>query len=108
MPVEKETRVGNYFVSNYPPFSFWKPERVGEVAAALGRPPAPGTRLVDEAPQWRPSLAQTFKSRTQKTAAPACDPWDHEQWRGTARNLPEQRAFNGQGGIGFQCNLAQA
>ena len=45
MPVEKETRVGNYFVSNYPPFSFWKPERVGEVAVALGRAPAPGTRL---------------------------------------------------------------
>ena len=44
-PAEKETTVGNYFVSNYPPFSFWKPERVGEVAAALGRPPAPGTRL---------------------------------------------------------------
>ena len=44
-PVEKETTVGNYFVSNYPPFSFWKPEHVGEVAAALGRPPAPGTRL---------------------------------------------------------------
>jgi len=44
-PAEKETTVGNYFVSNYPPFSFWKPEHVGEVAAALGRPPAPGTRL---------------------------------------------------------------
>jgi oxygen-independent coproporphyrinogen-3 oxidase len=44
-PAEKETAVGNYFVSNYPPFSFWKPEHVGEVAAALGRPPAPGTRL---------------------------------------------------------------
>ena len=44
-PAEKETTVGNYFVSNYPPFSFWKPERVPEVAAALGRPPAPGTRL---------------------------------------------------------------
>jgi oxygen-independent coproporphyrinogen-3 oxidase len=44
-PAEKETTVGNYFVSNYPPFSFWKPERVGEVAAALSRPPAPGTRL---------------------------------------------------------------
>jgi len=42
---EKETRVGNYFVSNYPPFSFWRPERVGEVAAALGRAPAPGTPL---------------------------------------------------------------
>jgi oxygen-independent coproporphyrinogen-3 oxidase len=45
VPAEKETTVGNYFVSNYPPFSFWKPERVPEVAAALGRPPAPGTRL---------------------------------------------------------------
>jgi oxygen-independent coproporphyrinogen III oxidase len=44
-PAQKETRVGNYFVSNYPPFSFWKPEHVSEVAAALGRPPAPGTRL---------------------------------------------------------------
>ena len=37
--------MGNYFVANYPPFSFWKPERVGEVAAALGRAPAPGTPL---------------------------------------------------------------
>jgi oxygen-independent coproporphyrinogen-3 oxidase len=45
VPAETETTVGNYFVSNYPPFSFWKPERVPEVATALGRPPAPGTRL---------------------------------------------------------------
>lgn len=44
-PVEKETTVGNYFVSNYPPFSFWKPDRLGEVQAALGRPPASGTPL---------------------------------------------------------------
>jgi oxygen-independent coproporphyrinogen-3 oxidase len=44
-PVQKETTVGNYFVSNYPPFSFWKPERVGELTAALDRPPAPGTDL---------------------------------------------------------------
>jgi oxygen-independent coproporphyrinogen III oxidase len=42
---QQETTVGNYFVSNYPPFSFWKPERVGEVEAALDRAPAPGTRL---------------------------------------------------------------
>src|SRR6266702_4265258 len=33
-PIQKETTVGNYFVSNYPPFSFWKPERVGELYAA--------------------------------------------------------------------------
>ena len=45
MPVEKETTVGNYFVSNYPPFSFWKPEHTPEVVAALDRPPAPGTPL---------------------------------------------------------------
>lgn len=45
MPVEKETTVGNYFVSNYPPFSFWKPEHTSEVVAALDRPPAPGTPL---------------------------------------------------------------
>ncbi|MEK6334718.1 MAG: coproporphyrinogen-III oxidase family protein [Acidobacteriota bacterium] len=33
------TEVGNYFVSNYPPFSQWKPEFVGEALAALGEPP---------------------------------------------------------------------
>jgi oxygen-independent coproporphyrinogen-3 oxidase len=37
--LEKQTTVGNYFVSNYPPFSFWKPEFVPDVAAALERPP---------------------------------------------------------------------
>jgi len=44
-PLQKETTVGNYFVSNYPPFSFWKPERVGELHAALERAPRPGTPL---------------------------------------------------------------
>jgi oxygen-independent coproporphyrinogen-3 oxidase len=39
-PLQKETTVGNYFVSNYPPFSFWKPEFVSEVTQALERPPA--------------------------------------------------------------------
>jgi oxygen-independent coproporphyrinogen-3 oxidase len=42
---EGETEVGNYFVSNYPPYSFWTPERVGEALAALERPPAPDTAL---------------------------------------------------------------
>jgi oxygen-independent coproporphyrinogen-3 oxidase len=37
--LEKQTTVGNYFVSNYPPFSFWKPEFVPDVLAALDRPP---------------------------------------------------------------------
>jgi oxygen-independent coproporphyrinogen-3 oxidase len=45
IPVEKETTVGNYFVSNYPPFSFWKPEHVDDVTAALERAPAPATPL---------------------------------------------------------------
>lgn len=32
------TEVGNYFVSNYPPFSQWKPEFVSDAVAALNRP----------------------------------------------------------------------
>ena len=43
--LQKETTVGNYFVSNYPPFSFWKAEHVGELDAALERPPRPNTPL---------------------------------------------------------------
>jgi oxygen-independent coproporphyrinogen-3 oxidase len=43
--LEGETTVGNYFVSNYPPYSFWTPEHVNEAHAALERPPAPGTEL---------------------------------------------------------------
>ncbi len=39
-PLERQTMVGNYFVSNYPPFSFWKPEFVPEVYAAMERPPS--------------------------------------------------------------------
>ena len=40
MTVETPTRteVGNYFVSNYPPFSQWKPEFVSDAVAALNRP----------------------------------------------------------------------
>jgi oxygen-independent coproporphyrinogen-3 oxidase len=44
-PIQKETTVGNYFISNYPPFSFWKTDRVSELYAALERPPKPGTDL---------------------------------------------------------------
>ena len=44
-PIQKETTVGNYFVSNYPPFSFWKTERVPELLAATERAPKPGTPL---------------------------------------------------------------
>ena len=44
-PLQKETTVGNYFVSNYPPFGFWKPESIPELEAALDRPPVPGVPL---------------------------------------------------------------
>jgi oxygen-independent coproporphyrinogen-3 oxidase len=33
------TEVGNYFVSNYPPFSQWKPELLNEALAVLSKPP---------------------------------------------------------------------
>lgn len=44
-PIQKETTVGNYFVSNYPPFSFWKTDRVPELVEAINRPPKAGTPL---------------------------------------------------------------
>jgi len=43
--VETKTAPGNYFVANYPPFSFWKHERAGEALEALSKPPVPGTPL---------------------------------------------------------------
>lgn len=42
---QEETTAGNYFVSNYPPFSFWQTEKAGDAFAALDRAPAPGTPL---------------------------------------------------------------
>src|SRR3954471_6035591 len=44
-PIQKETTVGNYFISNYPPFSFWKTERISELYAALEEAPKPGADL---------------------------------------------------------------
>ena len=41
----EQTTAGNYFVANYPPFSFWKPERTHEVRVALRQPPQPFTPL---------------------------------------------------------------
>ena len=35
---QTSTAVGNYFVSNYPPFSQWKPEYVPDALAALDQP----------------------------------------------------------------------
>lgn len=42
---DQETKAGNYFVSNYPPYSFWKPDNVGEVLSAIERKPLPNTPL---------------------------------------------------------------
>lgn len=42
---ETSTTVGNYFVSNYPPYSFWKSDLVNDAFAALERAPKPGTDL---------------------------------------------------------------
>ncbi len=37
--VEEKTQVGNYFIANYPPFSFWKPEYVPDALETIARPP---------------------------------------------------------------------
>jgi oxygen-independent coproporphyrinogen-3 oxidase len=42
---QEKTGLGNYFVANYPPFSFWKPEHLPAARAALDSPPRPGTPL---------------------------------------------------------------
>jgi len=44
-PAPAQTTAGNYFVANYPPFSFWKAERRDEALAALQQPPVPDTLL---------------------------------------------------------------
>jgi oxygen-independent coproporphyrinogen-3 oxidase len=35
---KEQTKVGNYFVSNYPPYSFWKPEHVTSALEVLDAP----------------------------------------------------------------------
>src|SRR5579884_3571483 len=42
---QEKTGLGNYFVANYPPFSFWKPAHLAEAHAALHSPPRPDTPL---------------------------------------------------------------
>ncbi len=42
---QEKTGLGNYFVANYPPFSFWKPAHLAEARAALNSAPEPGTPL---------------------------------------------------------------
>src|SRR5687767_8233323 len=57
-PLQKETTVGNYFVSNYPPFSFWKPELTPDILAALEKPPLANyvSRFTDHASPTIPPL----------------------------------------------------
>jgi coproporphyrinogen III oxidase-like Fe-S oxidoreductase len=42
---QEKTGLGNYFVANYPPFSFWKPNFLAEARAALDAAPNPATPL---------------------------------------------------------------
>jgi coproporphyrinogen III oxidase-like Fe-S oxidoreductase len=42
---QEKTGLGNYFVANYPPFSFWKPAHLPAARAALDAAPEPGTPL---------------------------------------------------------------
>jgi oxygen-independent coproporphyrinogen-3 oxidase len=42
---DEQTEVGNYFVANYPPFSFWKPEYKNEVHEVLNSPRPVDTKL---------------------------------------------------------------
>lgn len=45
-PAEEEaTEAGNYFVANYPPFSFWRPEYKEKVEEMLDRPAPPDLPL---------------------------------------------------------------
>jgi len=41
----KETEVGSVFVSNYPPYSFWKPDYLPQAFAALNAAPKPNATL---------------------------------------------------------------
>ncbi|CAN5305728.1 coproporphyrinogen-III oxidase family protein [soil metagenome] len=44
-PDQEKTGLGNYFIANYPPFSFWNKSHVPDALAALESPPTPGTPL---------------------------------------------------------------
>jgi oxygen-independent coproporphyrinogen III oxidase len=42
---QEKTGLGNYFIANYPPFSFWKNTYLPEALAAVESPPRPGVPL---------------------------------------------------------------
>ncbi|MBL8290631.1 MAG: coproporphyrinogen III oxidase family protein [Bryobacterales bacterium] len=45
LSLNDETTAGSYFVSNYPPYSYWSKGRAQEAHAAIDREPAPGAPL---------------------------------------------------------------
>jgi oxygen-independent coproporphyrinogen III oxidase len=42
---QEKTGLGNYFIANYPPFSFWKPNYADHARGAINAPPKPGVPL---------------------------------------------------------------
>ena len=42
---QEKTGLGNYFIANYPPFSFWKKDYVADAQTVLNSPPKPGVPL---------------------------------------------------------------
>jgi oxygen-independent coproporphyrinogen-3 oxidase len=42
---QEKTGLGNYFIANYPPFSFWKNTYLPDALAAVNSPPRPGVPL---------------------------------------------------------------
>ena len=42
---QEKTGLGNYFIANYPPFSFWKKDYLPDALTALNTLPKPGTPL---------------------------------------------------------------
>lgn len=42
---QEKTGLGNYFIANYPPFSFWKPSYLPDAANAFNSPPRPDVPL---------------------------------------------------------------
>jgi oxygen-independent coproporphyrinogen III oxidase len=42
---KEQTTAGSYFVSNYPPYSFWRADRAGDARAVLQRDPRPDAPL---------------------------------------------------------------
>ena len=43
--VKEETTAGNYFVSNYPPYSFWNSEHAAKANEVVDSPPRSSTPL---------------------------------------------------------------